>query len=503
MIKYQEDPDLKLKTVTTVKGIKEYRNNCRKIRDKYYILDEDCFNIDGKWYIYNSKKIAFDYEKKKHVLLEKDPLIFGVVNIKEDGVPVMGHFTENKYNNVNVDIPSYGVIKALNENILEKNGFIEDLSTGKWLYKKALSASVLARTKKINYQKVHTDKGYNIEDNPKEFEEKKISYAEYPHIISAAAFRYGKLLGKSTIGCEIETSNGLLPYNIQHRTGVVICRDGSIKSAEYVTVPMSGAKALVNLKYLSQELTKRTEIDTDCSMHFHIGTLPTDRLYIVSLYVLAYKIQDEVFKMFPYYKTEWKGIKRQSYNEKLKKLGITAINPNMNKLEYNQAIDEAYYKIFTWLNDGIPPGDDFNRNNNRHHQQQKWNRKQRYFWLNFMNMFFSPRRTIEFRLHQPTTNGQKIINWLLICNAIAKYAELNPKKILSNEVVTFDEVLNYYTDNFKGNESTFLSKYLISYVQNRKDYFLQDFKKGDFVSEKEMIDDKKFVFEHEGVQWLF
>lgn len=46
MISYQDNPNLKLKVVDTVHGKKEYRRNCRKIKDKYYIVNVDCFEIE-------------------------------------------------------------------------------------------------------------------------------------------------------------------------------------------------------------------------------------------------------------------------------------------------------------------------------------------------------------------------------------------------------------------------------------------------------------------------
>lgn len=121
-----------------------------------------------------------------------------------------------------------------------------------------------------------------------------------------------------------------------------------------------------------------------------------------------------------------------------------------------------------------------------------------------MNMFFSDRKTMEFRLHSATTNGQKMINWLFICNAILKYAEKYPKQILSNgDPISLDSILDYYSTHFKTKEATFLSNYLKAYVANRKEYFLNDRKKGDLESKKEMTGDKDFVFTFEGVSNLF
>jgi hypothetical protein len=340
-------------------------------------MGEDCFEIKGKWYAYNSKLITLDHETKKYVLVKETPLVYGVVSFKADGSPVFGYFTENKYSNILVNVNGYGNVQTLNEKTLLDGGYIENLSDGVWYYKKNLSAAQITHFSRIETHKVWTNKGYNIEDNADEFKEKIESYEKFPLRIPAMAMRYGKMLGETSFGLEIETIRGYIPEYIQSRLGLVICRDGSIENAEYVTVPMRGAKGIVNIKEMGKEFCKRTLTNHTCSFHIHLGTLPSDRIFIVSLYALALRIQDEIFTMFPYYKTEWKGVKRQNYNQKLRRLGTGMLKPEMNKEQFTQYVDEAYYRIFTWLNDGVPPDDNFNRVTNNHQHTAKWNRKQR------------------------------------------------------------------------------------------------------------------------------
>lgn len=504
MIRFKENPDLKLKRVKTIKGLIEYKRNCVSVDDVWYVKGEDCIDIDGKWYPKTSKLIALDHETGEWVLIKGKPLVYGVVGFKTDGSAILGYFTENKYNNVVVRVPQYGDVRTFNEKLLVESGFVEEISTGTWVNKRDLTDRDMKRITAIGGRRVHTNKGYNIEDNADEFKQKIDAYANYNIPTTPGAIRFGKLLGEVTYGAEIETSMGTLPDHVQNRTGVVICRDGSIKNAEFVTVPMKGPKGLLNLKYLSSELSKRTLTDIDCSLHFHLGNLPKDRLFIVSLYALAIRIQNEVFSMFPRYKQDWQNIKRQDYNQKLRKIGIGLLKPTMKKEEYTQYIDEAYYRIATWLNDGVPPDNNFNRVTNEHQQTQKWNRKQRYYWINFMNMFFSKRRTMEFRLHHNTVNGQKMVNWLFICNAICQYAAQNSDEILSSDKpIPLDTVLDYYGQTFKSSHAKFLSEYLKAYVKDRKEYFLKDYKNGDFISQKETNEDKDYVFKYEGISWLF
>ena len=112
--------------------------------------------------------------------------------------------------------------------------------------------------------------------------------------------------------------------------------------------------------------------------------------------------------------------------------------------------------------------------------------------------------TVEFRLHHGTLNGQKMINWLFICNAICQYAVKNANTILSdNKPIDLDTVLSHYESTFKTAQGKFLSDYLKAYVKDRKEYFAKDKARGDYISQKETQEDKEYIFTHEGVSWLF
>lgn len=503
MICYRDNPKLKLKTVKTITGETEYRKNCRLIKDKYYVMGVDCFEINKKWYAKNSKLITLDHEKQVYVLIKDTPLVYGVVGIKADDSVEFGYFTGNIYKNVNVAVPNYGHVKAFNEEILLKANYIENISDGIWTSRRQLSPKSISEMRRIISKRVYREKGYNIEDNGDEFREKIQAYENYPLKVNAAAVRFGKMLGETTYGFENETSCGYIPDHIQNKAGLVICRDGSIDNAEYVTVPMKGAKGLMNIKYFGEVLTERTTIDVKCSFHIHLGTLPESRFFLVALYVLAMKIQDEMFLMFPGYKTKWENVKRQNYNQKLRKLGIEVF-AGKTKEEYTAYVNDGYYRIQKFLNDGNEADDLYNRQNHRHLRANKWERKARYYWINFMNMFFSDRKTMEFRLHHATTNAQKMTNWLFICNAVVKYAEKNAIKILSTEnKISLDSILDYYAEHFKTSAGKFLSSYLKAYVKDRKEYFLNDIKKGDILSTAEQETDKTYVFSYEGVSHLF
>jgi hypothetical protein len=97
-----------------------------------------------------------------------------------------------------------------------------------------------------------------------------------------------------------------------------------------------------------------------------------------------------------------------------------------------------------------------------------------------------------------------MVNWLFICTAIIRYAEKHAKTILmESSTITLDDILNYYGEHFKTKEAKFLSEYLKAYVNERKAYFRKDYERGDYASDRELAEDKKYVFTYKDVSWLF
>lgn len=503
MILYQDNPNLEKKVVETFNKQKEYRCNCWKIKGLYYVINKDAFEVEGVRYRLNSGLITYDHELKKMVVLKGKNLTKGIVDFK-DGFPIYGFFSANPYNNCQVaDKLSHF---AINSDILIANKYGENFSTGVWYPLKSVSVKDLQTPHNSND---YTTKGYNIEDNTGEFLTKIELYKNFTPELSKDVRRYGKMLGDTTFGFELECSKGYLPDNLQNQNGVVICRDGSLNDEngkpgpEFVTIPMHGAKGLQTISNIAKELSKRTALDIKCSLHIHLGNIPTTRMYLVSLYKLACKLQNEIFQMFPFYKTNPEGIKQKNYNKKLPSLDILNIPKNLNKEQFEEFINSSYKVIFSWLAEGYVPDININRKRKQHPVNQKWNRKSRYYWLNFMNTIFSERNTIEFRLHTPTTNQQKIVNWLFICNAIIKFVSVHTSKILTNkEPITLNDVLDYYGESF-GQRGKFLSEYLKAYVKERKDMFFKDFCEDNKTSDWDITNDKQYEFVYNNVKHLF
>ena len=503
---YKNNPNLGITIVTTVNGEKEYRRNCKLIKGQFYIRGIDCIQIEEKWYRVivdgqPSTLILFDNEKNVWVIRKKAVgLINGIIDFK-NGEPVLGYFTENPYENVITETSRFGKKRALNQKILTNN-FFEDLKSGIFYLKSEVGDSSYRKMIQIGSSVDYHTKGYNIEDNIVEFKQKIKLYNEYPTEISKDARFLAKYLGETTFGCEIELSKGFIPDNFQNKNGIVMCRDGSITGGEVVTIPLSGAKGLQTLKNTVEGLKNRTEKDIHCSVHLHLGTIPRDRAYLCALYMLNMQIQDELFTMFPYYKTDPTGYKRKNYCQKLKRLNIHYLK-DKTKDNFQDYIKDVYTKIFTFLSDGALPDEVNNRSVLRHPIQQKWQRNSRYYHCNLQNMLFSERFTAEFRIHEGTLNSQKIINWLFICQAIVKYAEHNQTSIFEGKEVSMEDVLNYYVTHFKDARSKKLSAYLIAYFKERQSIFKKDFEKGDFLSLDFDFADKDYKFEYNNIIDLF
>jgi hypothetical protein len=497
------------KKVLTVHGDNQLRSRCRKIGESYYLIGRDCFEVEGKYYKKDSKKIIFDHELKRHHLVDKAPVLaHGLVGFDADGKIITGYFSPNVYNNCIATDGLRYKHTAINPEILLENKYIENINDGVFYRREGLNAQTIMKFQTPKNQVDNRNNPYNAEESML-FATMKQRFDNYNMPMSKEVRYYGRFLGDSTFGLEVETIRGYLPEFHRNRMGLIVCRDGSLRDedgtqgAEFVTVPMAGAKCLQNIRNICNELTKRAEINLDCSVHIHQGNLPTSRLYLSALYILGVQIQDELFKAFPYYKTDPTGVKNKNYNQKLKPMNIGIIT-DTSRDGYANYVQGIYNKIFTFLSEGVYPDHRFNRKNKKHPHSAKWDRHARYYWLNLMNTFFSIRNTVEYRPHPGSLNSQKIINWLFIINAISKYALENQRKIITDKsAITLKEVLNYYADHFKTDRAKFLSEYLNAYVDLRKAVFKRDYDRGDVLSNHDIINDNTYEFSHKNISHLF
>lgn len=346
--------------------------------------------------------------------------------------------------------------------------------------------------------------------------------------ITKDSYKLAKLLKGLSFGIEFETSCGRIREQDLSLLGVIPLRDGSIKGFEYTTIPygmkdsslketdtLNLAKDLVTLQKLCLELTQKTKITNSCSMHLHIGGARKDKLYLIALYMLAYQLQDEMFLMQPMFKLDapkYLG-SQKNYCQKLDHLDLFKNcifdKSSILKENYCNNVDLHFNNIFKFLSGGFSIGSKFNRKTYVHPYQRKWERTARYHWVNLVNCVFSDSGTIEFRLHSSTLNFTKVLNWLLICAAIVKYAETHTKEIVSGSMknINLDTVLLGYSNNFRDKKNTnayglFVYNYLKAYVKERNLYFKEQASKELFLGLDDMEKDSKYEFNFNGISSL-
>ena len=99
----------------------------------------------------------------------------------------------------------------------------------------------------------------------------------------------------------------------------------------------------------------------------------------------------------------------------------------------------------------------------------KWNIHARYVWANLINLLFKHKgKTAEFRVHAPTFNIQKIINWMFICAGILHYAIKHKDTLLASRVSSMSLTLE---DLISAVYTRRIQEQLISYINQRKAFF--------------------------------
>lgn len=342
------------------------------------------------------------------------------------------------------------------------------------------------------------------------------------------SYNIAKLLKGLSIGIEFETIGGRIREQDLSLLGVVPLRDGSIKGFEFTTIPygmknsflnqtdtVELAKDLISLKKLCKELSEKTIIDNTCSMHLHIGNARKDKLFLIALYMLSYKIQEELFLFQPKFKEDspkYLGTQK-NYCQKLDHLNLfdncIFDKSSVLKTNYCDNVDLHFNKIFKFLSGGYDIGSKFNRKNYNHPYSRKWERTARYHWINLVNTVFSRSGTIEFRLHSSTLNFTKVLNWILICAAIVKYTESHIKEIVSGSIKDIDlnTILLGYSNNFRDKKGVntyglFIYNYLSSYIKDRKMYFKEECDKKLYLGQDDLKKDKMYKFVFNGIDSL-
>lgn len=522
-----------VKNVTTFDGREVARDKCKRIDGQYYEVDVDCFLVENekgefKWTRKNTGRIAYNYESKKWELTKKlrenPDLVEGIID--EQGN--RGYFNLNPYTNTvicdsHMTKHTMGT-PCLNVEVAEKMGYLEYFGTGCYVPKTIGDKRTLQKKAVYKYdggKKLN----YNADNNNKQFlniiqEYNKIKY-KLPY--SPNTTQATKLFGNYSFGIEYESYTGFIPPQLLAPLGIVPLKDGSLRHEdgtepyEYTTIPLAGEAGLETIKLQCKELTKRCDFNHKCSMHIHIGGLnKRTEEFVVALYKLAYNIQDEVFLMFPDYKTnpEKYGF-HKNYCQKLPnlELGRFDFKEQLTPTRAKEKIKKAFDAIYWWASDQTvnSTNQEWNLHTLRHPkgEMDKWNYSARYVWLNLNNYLFSTRQTIEFRNHTPTFNFTKVSNWLFITSAIIQFAEQFTNEILRDEVpYTLESILscykNYFFKSFYENDySNNVANYLIDYCNFKKQQSKEALEKGDGLGKIEFREDAKFIFESSGINTIY
>lgn len=227
----------------------------------------------------NAKSNYFVREWKTNKPLFTEYATKVIVDIKETKEPVIGwvehrgdvHIVEKVHGNY-----------ILNEEIANKMGLVEDIYDGQWTLPNKV-------TKKKGY-KIQTDRFYS----------KQSDLIKYSTNDIAQGLPY-------CFGIEIESSKGCVPVHLYKKFPFKCVRDGSLpeEGGEYVSDVLEKDGGFTLIEEFCKELRKRCEINHQTSIHVHIGNVPCTKLFNVASFILGMRLQEEIFKMLPYSRTQF------------------------------------------------------------------------------------------------------------------------------------------------------------------------------------------------------
>jgi len=493
--------------IKTISGKRAHKDNCRLIDGEYYLIGNiniensgDVYLINDRYIRFNTGRIVFNHTTKAYCL-KNNSLIEGAIGFDKD-TPILGYFQLNPLYNVIIHLKNNTHIICINSNIIPLD-YREEISTGEWFHISLKQAKSLNSIRNV-------EKSYK-ESLPYDSKDKMIAqimrYNSSNPIITKSVKDYSPILKDYTYGLEFETINGIIPNSKINNLPLLPLRDGSINGLEYVTIPLSKDKGLQSVINCTYELDKRTIYDESCSLHLHIGNVQRTPEYILAFYKVISYFQDEIFSLFPLYKKYNFGVKRKNYS---KPFPFNKIN---SQLEPNIDIEnkEQIIKNFTILFNHLSGGVDFinyknDLENVKEHPKdpgsnQKWNITTRYYAVNFIPLIFGNKETIEFRIHTPTYDIHKIINFLFLNVYLIDFANMYTKEILENpkfliNIGNIENFISNYIFNSKAIKNNIKNKlidYQLMYFNNRARMIESFNQKGDIIGKEDKIKVNKIL----------
>lgn len=455
---------------------RKYDSGFYKIGDNKVKDSGDCYLMEnGSYYRVETEQIVWDYSSNEYSFTKG--LTFGIIDKKLN----KGYFKKD-INSVIIETEDGNKNYALNKSIIEKNyAFREKLSDGNFYH--------ISRMKAYDFiKKIPPTNEYktSLPYDSKDILEQNIMNYEKHYIPSFKLNNeesISKLIQDLSFGLEFETIAGQIPKNIHNRLGLIPLRDGSISGLEYVTIPLSGVKGICNIMESVKELKYRTEYNDTCSMHLHIGNIPRTPEFITAFFKLTLALQDEIFSMFNLYKKYNFKYKNKNYSAPFNTYDILSrLDPVITKDNLIKNFDV----IFTELSEGYSLasyGDRGDLSQVHHHPKdpsghQKWNIHSRYKIHNMVPLIFGNKKTIEFRIHTPTYDIDKIMFFVFINSILVNFTKSNSERILQqNEKYNLTDIISSYCEENKINFSFYIN--IINYINDRKKFVEDKNRKGD------------------------
>lgn len=228
------------------------------------------------------------------------------------------------------------------------------------------------------------------------------------------------------VGIEFETSNGELSDDLINSLGIYKLYDGSITGHEYTSIPYTGDTLNNYFEFLDYS-SVFTYINKFCSIHINIGVGPYNPKFLVAVYKLYNRLQEEIELLIPLYKRDFLFLAKKNKDHCKNLPYIPNIDEDKILKVLYRTSDLSYIKS---LMDSTP----------------KYNQYWRYYALN-LTKYINNEQIVEFRV-LPSSHSHKY-NFLFIYlfQAICKYAELNYNKIVNDKVkIEIEDVLEVYDD---------------------------------------------------------
>lgn len=491
----------KQKKVVTINNEELPISVCRKFESGYYKIGEvniensgDCYLIGGKYYRIETGQVVFDHELQEYVI-KNDSVVNGIIEFEKCGYN-LGYFSlSNK--NILTHTPN-GDYFTFNENLFKKTRlYRERLSNGEYYHIEMLDSKEFNKIKTPAIEYKHS-LPYDSKDVLDDF---LAVYKDLEVPINPNIKKYAPILKDLTFGLEFETTAGYIPNRQINNLGLIPLRDGSIAGIEYVSVPLSGTKGLQTTVNIANVLAKKTKFDNTCALHVHIGGVPRTKEFILAFFKLTCFVQDDIYKMFPLYKKYNFKVKNKNYS---KPYDLFYFLSRMDSIITDKNIDENFDVLFRYLSMGhsfSEVGNDLEKVKNHPADpdgHQKWNIRTRYYLHNLIPLIFGNKKTVEFRIHTPTFDSNKIIPFIFMNGLLVQFAMDHTNEILAdkNFLVKYDNFKNLLYNQihkFKVENIERFCDSMMNYIDSRMMNTETQNRKGDILGKESDIACCKYI----------